>query len=239
MLTPSERDITAVVLCGGLGTRLREVLPNKPKILAEINGVPFVYYLLRKIEKTGCRKVILCTGYLAEQVENILGNKYRELTIVYSKESNPIGTGGALRNAKQYITTNYALVMNGDSFVECDFRDYYNWHIKVGAKLSMLVKKTSDTSRYGSLSLSAERQITKFQEKVCNYKREGKFINVGVYLMDHRILQKIPKKLPVSLEKEVFPKLLSDGVFGYRIDGRFIDIGTPQSLAEAQEYFRQ
>jgi len=238
MLTPSERDITAVVLCGGLGTRLREVLPNKPKVLAEINGVPFIYYLLRKIEKTGCRNVILCTGHLAEQVESLLGYEYGELTIVYSKESNPIGTGGALRNAKQYITTNYALVMNGDSFVECDFRDYYNWHIKVGAKISMIVKEISDTSRYGSLSLSAERQITKFQEKVCNYKREGKFINVGVYLMDHRILQKIPKKLPVSLEKEVFPKLLSDGVFGYRIDGRFIDIGTPQSLAEAQEYFR-
>ena len=238
MLTPSERDITAVVLCGGLGTRLREVLPNKPKILAEINGVPFVYYLLRKIEKTGCRKVILCTGYLAEQVENILGNKYRELTIVYSKESNPIGTGGALRNAKQLIATNYALVMNGDSFVECDFRDYYNWHIKVGAKLSMIVKEISDTSRYGSLSLSAESRITEFQEKICNYKREGKFINVGVYLMDHRILEKIPRKLPISLEKEVFPKLLSDSVFGYRIDGRFIDIGTPQSLAEAQEYFK-
>ncbi|SVA98927.1 uncharacterized protein METZ01_LOCUS151781 [marine metagenome] len=238
MLTPSERDITAVVLCGGLGTRLREVLPNKPKVLAEINGVPFIYYLLRKIEKTGCRNVILCTGHLAEQVESLLGYEYGELTIVYSKETSPMGTGGALLNAEQYITTNYVLVMNGDSFVECDFRDYYYWHIQVGAKLSMIVKKTSDTSRYGSLSLSAERQITKFQEKVCNYKREGKFINVGVYLMDHRILQKIPKKLPVSLEKEVFPKLLSDGVFGYRIDGRFIDIGTPQSLAEAQEYFR-
>ena len=238
MLTPSERDITAVVLCGGLGTRLREVLPNKPKVLAEINGVPFIYYLLRKIEKTGCRNVILCTGHLAEQVESLLGYEYGELTIVYSKETSPMGTGGALLNAEQYITTNYVLVMNGDSFVECDFRDYYNWHIQVGAKLSMIVKKTSDTSRYGSLTLSAERKITKFQEKVCNYKREGKFINVGVYLMDHRILQKIPKTIPVSLEKEVFPKLLSDGVFGYRIDGRFIDIGTPQSLAEAQEYFR-
>ena len=238
MLTPSERDITAVVLCGGLGTRLREVLPNKPKVLAEINGVPFIYYLLRKIEKTGCRIVILCTGHLAEQVESLLGNKYRELTIVYSKESNPMGTGGALLNAEQYITTNYALVMNGDSFVECDFRDYYNWHIKVGAKISMIVKKTSDPSRYGSLSLSVEDRITKFQEKVCNYEREGKFINAGVYLMDHRIFQKIPKKLPVSLEKEVFPNLLSDGVFGYRIDGHFIDIGTPESLVEARAYFR-
>ena len=238
MLTPSERDITAVVLCGGLGTRLREVLPNKPKVLAEINGVPFIYYLLRKIEKTGCRNVILCTGHLAEQVESLLGYEYGELTIVYSKETSPMGTGGALLNAEQYITTNYVLVMNGDSFVECDFHDYYYWHLKVGAKLSMIVKRASDTSRYGSLSLSAEGQITKFQEKVCNYQREGKFINVGVYLMDHQILQKIPKKLPVSLEKEVFPKLLSDGVFGYRVDGRFIDIGTPQSLAEAQEYFR-
>ena len=170
MLTPSERDITAVVLCGGLGTRLREVLPNKPKVLAEINGVPFIYYLLRKIEKTGCRNVILCTGHLAEQVESLLGNKFGELTIVYSKESNPMGTGGALRNAEQYITTNYALVMNGDSFVECDFRDYYYWHIKVGAKISMIVKETLDTSRYGSLSLSVEDRITKFQEKVCNYE---------------------------------------------------------------------
>ena len=128
--------------------------------------------------------------------------------------------------------------MNGDSFVECDFRDYYYWHIKVGAKISMIVKETLDTSRYGSLSLSVEDRITKFQEKVCNYEREEKFINAGVYLMDHRIFQKIPKKLPVSLEKEVFPNLLSDGVFGYRIDGQFIDIGTPESLVEARAYFR-
>ena len=237
MLTPSERDITAVVLCGGLGTRLQEVLPNKPKVLAEINGVPFIYYLLGKIEKTGCRNVILCTGHLAEQVESLLGNKYRELTIVYSKESNPMGTGGALLNAEQYIATNYALVMNGDSFVECDFRDYYYWHIKVGANISMIVKETSDTSRYGSLSLGEKDRITQFQEKVCNYERAGKFINAGVYLMDHQIFQKIPKTFPVSLEKEVFPNLLSDGLFGYRIDGHFIDIGTPQSLVEARAYF--
>ncbi len=238
MLTPSEPDITAVVFCGGFGTRLREVLPDKPKVLAEINGVPFVHYLLRKIEKSGCKKVILCTGYLAEQIESLLGNKFGELSIVYSKESNPMGTGGALRNAEQYITTKYALVMNGDSFVECDFRDYYYWHIKVGAKISMIVKKTLDTSRYGSLSLNEGDRITKFQEKVCSSEIEGKFVNVGVYLMDHRILQKIPQKVPLSLEKEVFPNLLSDGVFGYRIEGYFIDIGTPQSLVEAQEYFR-
>tara|TARA_Y100000758_G_scaffold337_1_gene300 strand:+ start:117 stop:833 length:717 start_codon:yes stop_codon:yes gene_type:complete len=237
MLTPSERDITAVVLCGGLGTRLQEVLPNKPKVLAEINGVPFIYYLLGKIEKTGCRNVILCTGHLAEQVESLLGNKYRELTIVYSKESNPMGTGGALLNAEQYIATNYALVMNGDSYVECDFRDYYYWHVKVGANISMIVKETSDTSRYGSLSLGEKDRITQFQEKVCNYERAGKFINAGVYLMDHQIFQKIPKTFPVSLEKEVFPNLLSDGLFGYRIDGHFIDIGTPQSLVEARAYF--
>ena len=237
MLTPSERDISAVVLCGGLGTRLQEVLPNKPKVLAEINGVPFIYYLLGKIEKTGCRNVILCTGHLAEQVESLLGNKYRELTIVYSKESNPMGTGGALLNAEQYIATNYALVMNGDSYVECDFRDYYYWHVKVGANISMIVKETSDTSRYGSLSLGEKDRITQFQEKVCNYERAGKFINAGVYLMDHQIFQKIPKTFPVSLEKEVFPNLLSDGLFGYRIDGHFIDIGTPQSLVEARAYF--
>ena len=237
MLTPSERDITAVVLCGGLGTRLQEVLPNKPKVLAEINGVPFIYYLLGKIEKTGCRNVILCTGHLAEQVESLLGNKYRELTIVYSKESNPMGTGGALLNAEQYIATNYALVMNGDSYVECDFRDYYYWHIKVGANISMIVKETSDASRYGSLSLGTKDRITQFQEKVCNYERAGKFINAGVYLMDHQIFQKIPETFPVSLEKEVFPNLLSDGLFGYRIDGHFIDIGTAQSLVEARAYF--
>ena len=191
--------------------------------------------MLRKIEKTGCRKVILCTGYLAEQVEIILGNKYRELTIVYSKETSPMGTGGALLNAEQYIATNYALVMNGDSFVECDFRDYYYWHIKVGANISMIVKETSDTSRYGSLSLGAKDRITQFQEKACNYERAGKFINAGVYLMDHQIFQKIPRTFPVSLEKEVFPNLLSDGLFGYRIDGHFIDIGTPQSLVEARK----
>ena len=237
MLTSSERDITAVGLCGGLGTRLQEVLPNKPKVLAEINGVPFIYYLLGKIEKTGCRNVILCTGHLAEQVESLLGNKYRELTIVYSKESNPMGTGGALLNAEQYIATNYALVMNGDSYVECDFRDYYYWHVKVGANISMIVKETSDTSRYGSLSLGEKDRITQFQEKVCNYERAGKFINAGVYLMDHQIFHKIPKTFPVSLEKEVFPNLLSDGLFGYRIDGHFIDIGTPQSLVEARAYF--
>ena len=239
MLTRSEQDITAVVLCGGLGTRLRKVLPNRPKVLADINGVPFVYYLLSNIEKTGCRKVIFCTGHLADQIENLLGARHRELTLTYSKELIPMGTGGALRNAEHYITTNYALVMNGDSFVECDFRYYYSWHLRVGANISMIVKRTLDTSRYGSITLSTDDRIVEFQEKVSSNESDEKFINVGVYLMDHRMFQKIPKSLPVSLEKEVFPNLLTEGLFGYRIEGRFIDIGTPQSLVEAREYFRE
>ena len=88
MLTLSERDITAVVLCGGFGTRLQEVLPNKPKVLAEVNGVPFIYYLLRKIEKAGCRSVVLCTGYLAEQVESLLGKQYMIETSFLCKKTS-------------------------------------------------------------------------------------------------------------------------------------------------------
>ena len=82
-----------------------------------------------------------------------------------------MGTGGALRNAEQYITTNYALVMNGDSFVDCDFRDYYSWHVRVGANISIIVKKLLDTSRYGSITLNTDDRITKFQEKISNYER--------------------------------------------------------------------
>ena len=113
---------TAVVLAGGVGSRLRSVVGNRPKALASIHNRPFLAYLLDALEAAGIGEVVLCTGYMAEQVEETFGPTYGRMQFRYSRESTPLGTGGALRAAMPWIKTDFVLVMNGDSFCEVDLR---------------------------------------------------------------------------------------------------------------------
>ena len=229
-------DTKAVLLVGGLGTRLRTVVPSAPKPLAPVGDRPFLELLIRQLESQGIRKLVLCTGYLADQIEHEVGDgSDLGVTIEYSKEPQPLGTGGALKFAERFLegSTDF-LVMNGDSFLELDLRQLVQFHRTHGGLATMAVVSVEKAGRYGRVCVGSESRVTEFLEKT-GTDSPG-LINAGVYIFDSAILEYIPAG-PVSLEKEVFPRLIDQGIYALRELGVFIDIGTPADYALAQRLF--
>lgn len=230
-------EITAVILVGGFGKRLRTVVPDTPKVLAHVCGRPFLSFQLDKINSTGIRDVILCTGYMAEMVESAFGNTYKSLRLTFSREDLPLGTGGALRLAYPLIKSKYVLVMNGDSFVNSDLTSFMDWFFDTEADAGLLLAHVSDTSRYGKVTVAEDGEILAFEEKD---ESCGKgWINAGIYIMKRRMVSSIPIGTPFSLEREFFPNLVGKGLYGFLFNGDFIDIGTPESYSLAQSFFHR
>ena len=227
--------ITAVILAGGFGTRLQSVVSDKPKVLAEVSGRPFLAYLLEQLSPAGIRKAVICTGYLAEQIQDCFGAAYDSLRIVYSREDEPLGTGGALRLALPKLSSGIILVMNGDSYIDTDISVYVNWFLEKKLQASLLLSWAEDTSRYGSVIINEDKTIASFDEKSEN-SGQG-WINAGIYLIRKSLIASMPAGKYYSLEREFFPKLAGKGLYGFCVGGRFIDIGTPESYAAAQEFF--
>lgn len=226
---------TVVILAGGMGTRLRSVCSDRPKVLARVKGRPFLSYLLDQISSAGVLKVILGTGYMSDMVEKNYGDTYKSLRLLYSREDKPLGTGGALRLALPLIESQYVLVMNGDSYVDVDLNSYFNWFIKKDQPVSILMCKVPNTVRYGTVRLGINEDVISFKEKGF-FKGPG-WINAGVYLMKTALLKSIPTGRTFSLEQDLFPSLAGKGLLGYQCKGRFIDIGTPESYATADDFF--
>ena len=229
-------DTKAVLLVGGLGTRLRTVVPSAPKPLAPVGDRPFLELLVRQLESQGIRNLVLCTGYLADQIEC----EFRDggdlgVSIEYSKEPQPLGTGGALKFAERFVegSTDF-LVMNGDSFLELDLCRLVQFHRTHDGLATMAVVHTENAGRYGTVCIGSENRVVEFLEKT-GAESPG-LINAGVYIFDSAILEYIPAG-PVSLEKDVFPRLIDRGVYAMREQGVFIDIGTPADYALAQRLF--
>src|SRR3954470_14940100 len=158
-------NLTAVVLAGGMGTRLRSVVADRPKVLAPVAGRPFLMYLLDQIADAGIERVVLSTGHLAEQFAEVIGNCYRNIQIAYAHENLPLGTGGAIRFACGFTNADQLLVMNGDSYCAADLSSYIDWHVDGGNEVSLMLAKVSDTSRYGTVETDAAGRITAFIEK--------------------------------------------------------------------------
>ena len=228
-------DITTVILAGGLGTRLRSVLSDRPKMLAEVLGRPFLTYLLDQLSSAGARKVILCIGYMGDSVQKVYGDVYKSLHLLYSQEDEPLGTGGALRLALPLIESEHVLVMNGDSYIHADLSYYVDWFFQIDRKASLLLVKVPDTSRYGMVKVEKDESISIFEEK--EKAKGARWINAGVYLMKTSLLKSIPVGKSFSLEREFFPSLVGKGLFGRQCKGKFIDIGTPESYVNAENFF--
>ena len=173
---PSLVELTAVVLCGGKGTRLSPVVSDQPKVLAKVNSTPYIYFLLDQIAEAGIKKVVLCTGYMGKLVESTVGKKYSSLEIVYSLETTPMGTGGALRYSVEHIRTNFAIVMNGDSFAECKFDDLFTsnqeWVRPVIGSLAQQMRQaytdkfTRDQKKMQNAELKRELESDKYYESL-------------------------------------------------------------------------
>lgn len=230
------RQVTALILAGGLGTRLRPVVSDRPKVLAPVAGRPFLSYLLDQLADAGLTRVVLCTGHLGEQIRGLLGRSYRGLHVHYSQEPSPLGTGGALRLAQPLITSGTVLVMNGDSYCDVDLAELWACHQERHAAASTLVRWVADARRFGRVRLDEAGVIRGFDEK--RGPDGGGWINAGVYLLGLDLIRTIPTGVALSLEREVLPVWVEAGlVHGCPGEGAFLDIGTPESYRDAQAFF--
>lgn len=225
----------AVILCGGQGTRLRAALPDLPKVLAPIGGRPFLAYQLDQLRAAGMQRVLLALGFKAELVQQYLAEQNEVMEIVSSVESKPLGTGGALRALLPQLRARQVLVLNGDSFADVDLCALRAFHDEHRAKISMALTPVEHADRYGSVALDAEGRITAFREKAAGLG--AGLINAGIYLMERDVIETIPAERAVSLEREVFPLWRDHGLYGQRSDVSFLDIGTPESYAQAEQFF--
>jgi mannose-1-phosphate guanylyltransferase len=228
-----SKDTKAVLLVGGLGARLRSVVGCTPKPLASVGDRPFLELLIRQLHCQGIRDLVLCTGYLAHEIEKQLGNGDAwDIGIEYSKEPSPLGTGGAVKFAEPLLRqTSHFLVMNGDSFMDIDLRELIRFHQKSGGVATMAVLRLKNEMRYGTVQVAAGGRVNGFTEK--SDDDPTAFVNAGIYVFNRTIFRHIPAG-PVSLERDVFPKLIDYGVYAAEQNGIFIDIGTPEDYARAQ-----
>lgn len=227
-------NITAVILAGGLGTRLREIVADRPKVLADVNGRPFLAFLLDRLADAGIRRVVLCTGYMAELVRDTFGESYRDMNLHYSQEDSPLGTGGALRLALPLISSDPVLVMNGDSFCDADLAQFARRHRAVAAQSSLALVQVEDVARYGAVAVDEPGAVKSFTEK--GSRSGGGLINAGIYLLARQIIESIAPDKIVSLEREVFPGLIGKGLYGFLQSARFIDIGVPDEYRRSQTF---
>ncbi len=232
-LDAAPEDMPAVLLVGGMGTRLQPILPSTPKPLARVGNMPFLELLVLQLRSQGIRRMVMCSGHLADHIEGEFGDGHRwDVVIHYSKESQPLGTAGAVKFAERHLQqVSDFLVMNGDSFLELDFRQFIRFHRDHGGLISMAVRRVPDATRYGTVQLDAHHRVTGFSEK--KGAQVPGIVNGGVYLFNHATLEHIPQG-PASLEKDIFPHLLERGVYALEQHGMFIDIGTPEDYARAQ-----
>jgi histidinol-phosphate phosphatase family protein len=201
-----------------------------------VAGRPFLASLLDQLSEAGVKRVVLCVGYMAEQVEEAFGTHHGNLALVYSREDAPLDTGGALRLALQHVDDQSLLVLNGDSFCDLDFSSLIGWYKWKGSRTTVALTYLQDTRRFGSVRWSSDGRIVQFQEK----GRQGSgWINAGVYVIPRRVLELIPVGSRVSLERDWFPGLAKQGLlYAYPGGRRFIDIGTPESYRESNDFFK-
>ncbi|MFH1771960.1 MAG: nucleotidyltransferase family protein [Candidatus Omnitrophota bacterium] len=228
--------MNVVFLCGGLGKRLRPAVSDKPKVLADINGKPFVGILIDNLSRFGIKDIILSIGYKKESIRDYFQKRCAPggYSIVFSEEENPLGTGGALKKAKPLVKSSSFLVLNGDSFCAIDYEKFLNFHQKKKALVSIAIVKTQGYEDAGSVTLNDKDVIVDFNEKgaVANG-----YINAGVYIFNKQAFSLMPEKCSFSLEYDFFPKLAGKSLYGYVSESRFIDIGTPQRYEKAKRFF--
>ncbi len=235
---------TCIVLAGGLGTRLREVVQELPKVMAPINGRPFLEYQIEFLYQQGIRNVMLATGYKHEVInhhfspENIQNLKplFREINIQFSHETEPLGTGGAVLKALENIHQPVFL-LNGDSFFDIKLETLVRKKEETNARIVLALRRVDDVSRYGAVEINPEGQIIRFVEKGDN-KGPG-LINGGVYLFDAEWFKGRAPSNVFSLEKEILADVKeNDYLAAVVFDNYFIDIGVPEHYKLAQYEFK-
>jgi ADP-ribose pyrophosphatase YjhB (NUDIX family)/UTP-glucose-1-phosphate uridylyltransferase len=227
--------IDVAILVGGLGMRLRGVVDNLPKPLAPVFGRPFLFYLLDMLALRGARSVTLCSGYMADFVQEKTGSEWMGMPIHHSVESEPMGTAGALALAREFLQSDRVLVMNGDTWFEPDFKSFAE--TSVDSEVCIAATEVPNASRYGTLDWNSLGRLNFFKEK-SGSPVPGK-INAGVYFVSQNLLESLRLE-PCSLERKVLPALTNERrVKVFSTDAPFLDMGVPVDYAFAAEFFRR
>jgi len=224
----------AIVLAGGLGTRLRGVVDDVPKPMAPVQGRPFLALVLDQLVDAGFKTAIIAAGYRHEAIRSYFGADYRGLALRYSVEDEPLGTGGAIRLACAQADARDVFVLNGDTYLELDFRAMMEAHGRAASHLSMAICHVSDVARYGALELCDDR-VQRFLEK----GRSGPgWINGGTYVLGPDLRARLRPQGAFSFEQNLLaPEVSSIRPLAFRSSGLFIDIGIPEDYAKAQKIF--
>jgi NDP-sugar pyrophosphorylase family protein len=237
MTATSLQETDAVILCGGLGTRLAQTIKDRPKPMAEIEGRPFLDLIIDYLYASGVRRFILCSGYKSEFIERYYQNETdSDRTYTFSVEAMPLGTAGAVKNAESHIKSDPFFVLNGDSFCNVPLNTFYNFHVEKKAVLSAALTRIDNAGDYGSITLNADQKITSFDEK--SAQSAGR-VNAGIYLFSKSVLNNIEANKKLSLEYDTFPKYAKKGMYGFSVEEPLYDIGTPDRLEAAKKYFSE
>lgn len=220
-----EEVTTAVILAGGLGTRLRSMVSDRPKPMADISGRPFLDYLVERLLSYRISKIIVCVSYMKENIISYFGEKYDD-KIQFSIEETPLGTGGALAKASELLPlSSSALVLNGDTFLPVDYTELRKFHESNCADMTLVLARSSNP-QFGGVVIDEHFRLIEFGST----QSKSGLVNAGVYWIKKSTFDLLPKGKEFSLEKEFLPRFVKQAkVYGFISEKMFVDIGTPQS----------
>lgn len=222
-----------IVLAGGLGTRLRSVVADKPKCMAPLGEHPFLYYLLQYLHQQGITHAVLSLGYLSEQVISWCNSMDLPLRVSFTVEPEPLGTGGGILHALPALEGKEVFIVNGDTYFDVNLSAFHQFHTAHQSPLSLALKPMQQFDRYGSIELDAAERISAFHEK--QFCTEG-LINGGIYLTSTDFLNSLSLPEKFSFEKEVLePGAATSSLYGFISDTYFIDIGIPEDYEAAKK----
>ena len=236
-MNKSSSGYEAIILAGGLGTRLRDVIGQVPKAMAPVNDKPFLYFLLQYLHQQGVRRIVFSLGFKNEIIREWLAEEQPDFEIDWVVEETPLGTGGGIRLALQACKSEQVFVFNGDTMFMVDLNAFSKMHETKNAETSLALKPMLHAERYGTVKINEEFQIASFEEKA--FAKQG-LINGGIYLINR--LQFLEYSLPdiFSFETDYLQQYVGQGLFyGFVSNAYFIDIGIPQDYNQAQTDFQQ
>ncbi len=219
----------ALILAGGEGTRLRPLTLTMPKPVVPLVDRPFIVYMLEWLAAHGVDDVILCCGFMSDGVRAVLGDgSALGIELRYREEPHPLGTGGALKFAEDMLDERF-LMLNGDVLTDIDLTAQLAAHERTGARATLALIGVDDPSAYGLVRLHGDGAVTEFIEKPEPGRLDTNLVSAGAYILEHDVLELMgPAGTNISIERDVFPELIGNGLFGYVASGYWLDIGTPE-----------
>lgn len=226
-------NVTVAILAGGLGTRISSVLGDTPKVLGPVAGRPFLDWMLDRLEKKGVAHVVMLLGHLSDAViAHLNANPRKKMLIEWVVEPEPMGTLGALRNARESLNLGDVMLINGDTFIDADLKDLVAFHEENAYPVTMLCVSVEDGSRFGQVQLSEDGTVRRFYEKGMG-KPGPALVNAGINIFSPEAMARIFGSQGSSLERDFLEALPQGTIMAKSVDAAFVDIGTPESYEAA------